>query len=330
MKALSSPKSPTSSFVPSRPERPGLGILCLVGTTLIFAGQDAITKHLVALYPVSFIVMVRYWVFAVFALGLAWAGTRGKGPGALAGALKSRRPLIQIVRALLLVSEIALMGLAFRYLGLAEVQAVFAIYPLMVMVLAIPVLGERVGWRRWAATGVAFAGLLLIVRPGLGAFQPAALYAALAAALYALFMVLSRLVSRDDGAATTQVYAAGIGALVLSLWGLGEWPVLPVADWAWLGALACLAVGAHVLLLAALTFAPASVLQPYNYLMLVWAIGVGYAVFGDVPDAWTLGGGAVIVASGLYALHRERLRARRTPAGGPPPQPVTQKEGRSA
>ncbi|WP_051013962.1 DMT family transporter [Pararhodospirillum photometricum] len=297
---------PASSSRPPSTDRPGLGILCLIGVTLIFAVQDALTKHLVSLYPVSFIVMVRYWIFAVFAVGLAlWQG--GRQGGGIRGALVSQRPLLQALRGLLLVGEIALMAVAFRSLGLAEVQAVFAIYPLLVMVLAIPILGEHVGWHRWMATGVAFAGLLIVVRPGAGTFEPAALAAASAALLYALFNVLSRSLSRVDSAATTQLYTAGVGAAAITVVGLGQWTPLPGADWVALGIMSALSIAAHVLLLVALTLTQASVLQPYNYLMLVWSIGVGYVVFHDIPDAWTLTGGAVIVASGLYALHRQRL-----------------------
>ncbi|MCF8480266.1 MAG: DMT family transporter [Rhodospirillum sp.] len=281
---------------------PGLGIACLIAATLIFAFQDAVTKHLSSHYPVPFIVMLRYWAFALFAMTIA-----RRQAGGLSGALRCQRPILQSLRGVLLVAEIACMAMAFRFLGLAETQAVFSIYPLLIMAMAIPILGERVGWRRALATGVGFIGLLVILRPGLEAFDPAALFAVSAALLYALYNVLTRLVSGTDSAATTILFTAVVGALISSLSGPWFWAEMPAADWGWTALLALFGITAHVLLIKALEFTPASVLQPFNYLLLVWSVGVGYLVFGDIPDFWTVLGGALIVGSGLYVLYRDRV-----------------------
>jgi drug/metabolite transporter (DMT)-like permease len=281
---------------------PGLGVAFLVMATLIFAFQDAVTKHLASQYPVSFIVMVRYWAFALFALAVA-----RRQSGGLSGALRCKRPVLQSLRGLLLVAEIACMATAFRFLGLAETQAVFSIYPLLIMALAIPILGERVGWRRAMATGIGFVGLLVILRPGLAAFDPAALFAVAAALIYALYNVLTRLVSASDPAGTTILFTAVVGAVISTAIGSWSWTEMPPADWGWLALLALFGVTAHVLLIKALEFTPASVLQPFNYLLLVWSVGVGYLVFGDIPDFWTVFGGMMIVGSGLYALYRDRV-----------------------
>ncbi|WP_413204904.1 DMT family transporter [Rhodospirillum sp. A1_3_36] len=281
---------------------PGLGIAFLVMATLIFAFQDAVTKHLASQYPVSFIVMVRYWAFALFALAVA-----RRQSGGLSGALHCKRPVLQSLRGVLLVAEIACMATAFRFLGLAETQAVFSIYPLLIMALAIPILGERVGWRRAMATGIGFVGLLVILRPGLAAFDPAALFAVAAALLYALYNVLTRLVSGSDLAGTTILFTAVVGAVLSTVMGAWSWTEMPATDWGWLALLALFGVTAHVLLIKALEFTPASVLQPFNYLLLVWSVGVGYLVFGDIPDFWTVFGGVMIVGSGLYALYRDRV-----------------------
>jgi drug/metabolite transporter (DMT)-like permease len=294
MATFAAPSVPRSS--------PGLGIACLVSATLIFAFQDATTKHLASQYPVPFIVMLRYWAFAAFATALA-----RRQSGGLMPAVRCRRPVLQSLRGALLVAEITCMATAFRHLGLAETQAVFAIYPLLIMAMAVPILGERVGWRRVMATLVGFTGLLIILRPGLATFDPAALFAVAAAVLYALYNVLTRLVSGSDPSGTTILYTAVVGALLSTVNGVPTWTDMTAANWGWMAVLATLGIAAHVLLIKALEYAPASLLQPYNYLMLVWAVGVGYLIFGDVPDVWTIVGGTIIVASGLYVLYRDRI-----------------------
>lgn len=279
----------------------GRGIACLIVATMIFAAQDALTKHLATSYPVPLIVMVRFWAFAAFAIIVA-----SRRAGGIRNGVKSRRPFIQCLRGLLLVAEIGAMAYAFRYMGLADVQAMFSIYPLLVTALAIPILGERVGWRRWTATFVGFAGLLVILRPGFGVMEFAALVAIASALGYALYNVLTRLVSQDDGAGTTFLYTGVVGALAVSCVGPFYWvPIAPV-DWGWLGLLALTGVLAHFLLIKALELASASTLQPFNYFLLIWSVMVGYIVFGDIPDGWTFLGAAIIVASGLYVFSRER------------------------
>ncbi|MCY1352042.1 Riboflavin transporter [compost metagenome] len=170
--------------------RRGIG-LCLM-SMLVFASQDGITKFLVKDFSVAQLLMVRYWVFVAVAIGfLAWRG----GVGAAA---RSRLPLLQIVRSLLAIGEAALFGWGLKYLGLAESHALFAVFPLLTLALAGLVLRELIGLRHWIAAIVGFAGTLVILRPGIGIFDPAALIPLLAASTFAAYNLLSRRISQTD------------------------------------------------------------------------------------------------------------------------------------
>ena len=135
-----------------------------------------------------------------------------------------------------------------------------------------------------------------------------------AAALFAVYQIITRAVSRDDGPDTSLLYAAIVGAVVLSAIGPFSWRHPPFSDWGLLLFVALAGSGAHFALIKALQRAPASVLQPFNYTLFLWAIAVGFVAFGDLPDLWTIAGGAIVVASGLYVLRRERLPVAPAPA----------------
>ncbi len=276
-------------------------LLCLLAM-VVFACQDAITKHLAQSYAVPQFIMVRYWAFSAFAV--LYLRARGQ----LGGALKAWRVWLQIARSLLIVAEITVFALALRHLGLAETHALFATFPLMVTALSVPLLRERVGPRRWAAVCVGFVGTLIILRPGLGVFQPAAVIALVAALGFALYNITTSLVSRRDRFATSMLYMALVGCVAATIAGVPVWRTPDTAGWAFMGLLSVTGICGHLLLMKALEYAPASVLQPFNYTLLVWATIMGMIVFGEFPDRWTLFGAGMIVASGLYVIFRERRR----------------------
>lgn len=269
---------------------------------MIFACQDAVTKLLVQDYAAAQILWVRYVMFAAFALVLA----RRKRP--LAHVLRSTRPWLQITRSLFIVVEIGLFILAVRLLPLADAHALLATTPLIVTAVSAAFLGEAVGIRRWSAVLVGFAGVLVILRPGAGVFDIGSLWALLAAFLFAGYQAMTRVVSRSDDGETSLLYMAVVGVVAMTC--VGPWFWVPPTPLAWLGltAIAVTGTAGHLLLIRALECAPASVLQPFNYTQLVWATLVGFVVFGDFPDAWTIAGAAVVVASGLYTIYRERIR----------------------
>jgi drug/metabolite transporter (DMT)-like permease len=282
---------------------PTRGIVLILTANLLFAGMDAVSKTLIVDYPVAQILWVRYAFFAAFATALA---LRGAGP--IEG-FRSRRPWLNLLRAVILLAEIACFVLAFRYLPLADVHSIAAVYPLMITALSALVLGEFVGPRRWAAVAVGFVGVVVILRPGLAVFDPAALIPLAGAALFAVYQIITKVIARHDGMTTIMLYTGWVGFALTSLVGPLYWTPPDLQGWILLLVAGVLGVVGHMLLIKALDAAPASVLQPFNYTLLVWATAVGFLVFGDLPDRVTVAGAAVVVASGLYTWWRERVRA---------------------
>jgi drug/metabolite transporter (DMT)-like permease len=198
-----------------------------------------------------------------------------------------------------------------RYLQLDQALAIIFSTPFLVAVLAGPTLGEWVSGRRWAAIVVGFLGVLVVTRPGFGAIHPAALLSLISAVCYAIYAITTRLLARTDSSETTLFYSNLVGAMAM----------LPILPFVWTTPESALIVllmivmgalggGGHYMLIIAHRLAPASVLSPFIYSQLVWAVTLGYVVFGDVPNVWTVAGAAIVVASGLYLLHRERARHR--------------------
>jgi drug/metabolite transporter (DMT)-like permease len=197
----------------------------------------------------------------------------------------------------------------FSLLPLADVHAVLALTPLVVTALSVPLLKEQVGPRRWAAVGAGFLGVLIVLRPGLGVMHPAALVALLAVLLYALYQILTRLAGRFDSSETSLLWQLVVGSLVLSFVVPFVWRPPAVQHWPLFVVVAALGGVGHYCLIKALQLAPASVVQPFTYTLLLWAVVIGFVGFGDLPDGWTLLGGALIVAAGTYTAVREhRLR----------------------
>jgi drug/metabolite transporter (DMT)-like permease len=284
---------------------PSRGIILILIANLGFAGMDAVSKTLVVDYPVAQILWVRYAFFAAFATALS---LRSGGP--LAG-LRSQRPALNVLRAVILLAEIGCFVVAFRYLPLAETHSIAAVYPLIITALSAVVLGEFVGPRRWAAVAVGFVGVVVILRPGLGVFNPAALIPLAGAALFAVYQIMTKVVARRDSMVTILLYTGWIGFALTSLTGPFYWTPPDVKGWILLPIAGFMGVVGHLLLIKALELAPASVLQPFNYTLLVWATAVGFLVFGDLPDTVTVLGAGIVVASGLYTWWRERVRAKR-------------------
>jgi drug/metabolite transporter (DMT)-like permease len=280
----------------------GRGIACALCAWLLFACMDAGSKLLAEHYSIIQILWVRF--LSLLAVSGWLAGRHGYT------GLTTRRFGLQSLRSLMLMVEIGLFIWTITVLPLAEAHAILAISPLLVTALSVPLLGEKVGIRRWTAVGIASFGMLIILRPGLGAMQPMALVALLCACMWSLYQVLTRIVSRTEPPLTTLFYTALIGALALSALGPFYWRPPDAEGWALFALVAMLGAGGHYLLIKALQLAPASLLQPFAYTVLVWATLVGFLAFGNLPDLPTVLGALIIVASGLYTFARER-RLRR-------------------
>ena len=279
------------------------GIALILTANLLFAGMDAVSKTLIAEYPVTQILWVRYAFFAAFATALS---LRSVGP--IAG-FRSTRPVLNVTRAVILLVEIACFVLAFRYLPLAETHSIAAVYPLIITALSALVLGEFVGPRRWAAIAVGFVGVLVILRPGVGVFDSAALIPLAGAALFSVYQILTKILGRTDSMVTIMLYTGWVGFALTSLIGPFHLVAPDPMGWVLLLVAGVFGVVGHILLIKALEAAPASVLQPFNYTLLVWATAVGFLVFGDLPDGVTVLGASIVVASGLYTWWRERVRS---------------------
>lgn len=287
---------------------PRLGMWLMCATAFIFAVQDGISRHLAGEYNVLMIVMIRYWFFAAFVITIA---TRKEG--SIRAAAATKQPVLQGLRGLLLAGEICVMVAGFVVLGLVESHAIFACYPLLVAAFSGPILGEKVGWRRWAAIGIGFIGVLVILRPGFAVFSPYAVIPLTSAVLFAIYGLLTRFAARKDSAATSFFWTGVMGAIAMTCVGVWFWEPMTQPDWIWMGALCITGASGHFLLIKTYEVAEASSVQPFAYLQLVFATMIGIAVFGETL-ALNVGIGAVIVVgAGLFTLLRSR---RVTPQAG--------------
>lgn len=280
-----------------------LGIGLMVATTFVFAVQDGLSRHLAGEYNVLMVVMIRYWFFAAFVIAIA-----KRKAGGIRAAARTNQPVLQTFRGVLLALEICVMVVAFTVLGLVESHAVFTCYPLLVAALSGPILGENVGWRRWAAVAVGFVGVLIILQPGMTVFDPAAAIPLLAAALFAVYGLLTRYVARQDTTATSFFWTGVSGSVVMTAVGLWFWEPMIASDWLFMGCLCITGVTGHWLLIRCYEVAEASAVQPFAYLQLVFAAAIGIAIFGETVELNVAIGAGIIVLAGLFTLWRERLQ----------------------
>lgn len=283
-----------------------LGIWLMVAVAFIFAIQDGISRHLAGEYNVFMIIMIRYWFFATFVIALA-----SRMAGGLGKAARSGTPRMQGFRGVLLAVEILIAVAGFVILGLVQSHAVFATYPLLIAALSGPVLGEKVGWRRWVAIGIGFVGVLVILEPGFGVFDPRALIPLVAALMFALYGLLTRYVARHDSAAVSFFWTGVTGAIVTTAVGVLFWEPMSGTDWAWMLLLCITSASSHFLLIRAYEVAEASAIQPFAYLQLVFASAIGITLFSETLRANVAIGAVIVVCAGLFTLWRARVAEAR-------------------
>jgi len=281
--------------------------VALLATT-IFSAQDGISKHLAEAYHPIFITMIRYWAFALFAVVLAVTV-----PGGLKATMRTERPWLQVVRGVLLAVQVVIAISSFQVAGLARTQAIFSATPLIVVMLAIPLLGERVGWRRWTAIVVGLCGMLLIVKPKGDFFDPAVLLPVAGAVNFAVYVVMTRMVGRVDPPMTSFFYTGVAGAVTISLAGPFFWTSIAGWDLAWMGILCLTSVSGHYLLIRAYAILDASSVQPITYLSVVYAAIIGMAVFDESLGWSTVLGAVVIVGAGVFTIWGEYVRRTAPP-----------------
>jgi drug/metabolite transporter (DMT)-like permease len=282
-------------------------IALAVFATVLFGSSDTISKYLSGSLPIVEFIWIRYVLFLIMALFLA-----GRLPKR---SIRARNPGLQVVRGCCVAGSSILFVYGVRQMTMAQATTISFLSPMLITILSIPLLGETVGLRRWAAVGAGMLGMLVVVRPGMGGFQPAALFGVASAFCWALALIITRKIAISDAPQTTVLWSAAIGTAVLTVL-LPFQAVWPNAKQLGLSAvLGILASGGQWLVILAHRIAPASLLAPFFYGQLLWVTVLGFLVFGNLPDTWTIAGAGIIISSGLYTAHRERIRWRLTRAG---------------
>ncbi|KUF12107.1 DMT family transporter [Pseudoponticoccus marisrubri] len=287
----------------SRPEpveeRTGAGVLMMALAVTGFTCIDSSAKWLILSgLPALQVVFARYtghFIVAVLLFGL-------RDPGSF----RSNAPLRQVMRSVFLLGSTALNFTALQYLPLTVTTTIMFAGPIVVTLLAIPLLGETVGLRRILAVCMGFVGVLVVMQPWGAEFHPAMLLSLGALTMASLYFIMTRKLAGVEANATQQIWSSGIAATALMPFVLGNW-VWPEGD-AWIAfcLIGCFGAGGHIAVTTAHRWADASILAPVIYIQIVLAAVAGIVLFDSWPTLWTLGGGAIIVASGLYIWQRER------------------------
>jgi drug/metabolite transporter (DMT)-like permease len=288
------------------PDDPIRAIALAVSATIMFGSSDTISKYLSGSLPIIEFIWIRYVLFLAMAVFIA----RGRP-------LRPRHPALQVTRGLCVIGSSILFVYGVRQMTMAQATTISFLSPLLVTVLSIPLLGETVGARRWGAVAAGLVGMLVVVRPGLGGFQPAALFGVSSAFCWALALIITRKISRSDTPQTTVLWSAAIGTAVLTLMVpfVAVWPTPKQLGLSLI--LGVFASGGQWAVILAHRLAPASLLAPFFYGQLLWVTILGFLVFGNLPDTWTITGAGIIVASGVYTAHRERVRRQQASGAHP-------------
>jgi drug/metabolite transporter (DMT)-like permease len=277
-----------------------IGIALMCAALFCFAILDTTAKWLTAHLPTLQVVWARY--ASHFFIGFLFVN-----PWTVRGLFTTRRPWLQLGRSALLFLSTAINFVSLNFLQLDETTAIMFTTPFFIALFAGPILGEWIGWRRWIAILVGFAGALVVIRPGTGALHPTAFLSLAGACCYALYNISTRALAPYDSTQTTITYSALVGVLAASV-------PLP---WVWQTPTEPLVIGGmilvglfgligHTCLIIAHRYAPAGVLAPFIYFQIIWVSITSFAVFRHVPTSWTLAGALIVIASGLYLLYRER------------------------
>jgi drug/metabolite transporter (DMT)-like permease len=287
----------------SRPHNDSVSsaIALIMAASVLFAFSDAIAKLVVGTLPPIELAWLRgVVVMAITFPAVVWRGG--------ASVLKTVHPARQCLRGILVTCSSLSFIAGLSYLPLADVTAINFIWPVLITVFSAIFLREKIGIRRVAATLAGFAGMLIIIRPGSSAFQLAALFPVCAALLWAAASVMTRAMTVDEPPETTIVWSAAMTVLITSLALPFVWSTPTPIEIAYCMIIGVLSATGHALVIFAFGKAKASTLAPFSYVQLIWAALFGYMIFGSLPDRWIALGTAIIVASGLYTIHRERVR----------------------
>jgi drug/metabolite transporter (DMT)-like permease len=302
----------TPSALPSAAGRSAVlaGIGYMLVAVFLFGATSAIGKWLVAKYPVGEFLLLRSVVMLLLLTPFIWRIGR-------AAFMNAPRPGMQVLRVALASIEIPMFFWAVSHMPLADTQTFYLAAPIYVTAMSVLLLREHVGWRRWTAVLIGFAGVVIALRPSAASFTLPALIALTGSSIYGLLMIVTRTL-RDTDSTVLMTYQT-VGILLLGA---------VAAPFAWVAPdphdiLVFIGVGASSVVsqfcvVRALKLADASVVVPYQYTLIVWAVVFGWHMFGEVPDAWTMTGAAFIVAAGLYIFWREKVTRTASPRPEPP------------
>ena len=276
------------------------GITLMVITTFMFSSMDGVSRYLAENNNVFTLVTMRYW-FIAFVMMVTCLFIKNR----VSDILNTKQPYIQFSRGVILSLNNCLVVYTFTLLGLVETHAIIACYPLIVAGLSVPFLGERFGWRRWMAIFTGFIGVIIILRPNTNVITEGSIFAIIGAIMFAVYLILTRYVSRSDTAITSFFWTGIGGTVTMSLISLFIWDDILKEDYLWLLIMCVLSAGSHFMMVKTLQVAEASVVQPFSYLQLVFGSIIGVTIFSESVDLMIIVGALVVIGSGLFTTWRE-------------------------
>lgn len=276
------------------------GITLMVITTFMFSSMDGVSRYLAEKNNVFTLVTMRYW-FIAFVMMVTCLFIKNR----ISDILNTKQPYIQFSRGVILSLNNCLVVYTFTLLGLVETHAIIACYPLIVAGLSVPFLGERFGWRRWMAIFTGFIGVIIILRPNTNVITEGSIFAIVGAIMFAVYLILTRYVSRSDTAITSFFWTGIGGTVTMSLISLFIWDDILKEDYLWLLIMCVLSAGSHFMMVKTLQVAEASVVQPFSYLQLVFGSIIGVTIFSESIDLMIIVGALVVIGSGLFTTWRE-------------------------
>lgn len=280
-----------------------LGIGLMVVTTFMFSTMDGVSRYLAENNNVFTIVTTRYWFVAIIiAISCLLVKDSFKK------LLYTKQPFTQFSRGLILSLNNCLVVYTFTLLGLVETHAIIACYPLIVAGLSVPFLGEKFGWRRWTAIFVGFLGVIIILRPTTNVISEGAIYALVGAIMFAVYLILTRYVSRLDTAITSFFWTGIGGSVTMTIISFFIWEDILREDLLWLLIMCLLSASSHFMMVKTLQVAEASVIQPFSYLQLVFGSIIGVTIFSESIDLMIVFGAIIVIGAGLFTAWREYVK----------------------
>jgi drug/metabolite transporter (DMT)-like permease len=282
---------------------PVKGIMLVLATGFLFSISDTLSKLLTETIPVFEIAWLRFGAFVAMVVPAAMIQGRA--------GLRSSRPGLQVLRGLGVTGSSIFFNFGVVSLPIAEATVIGFASPIFITALSIPLLGEKVGIRRWSAVVVGLVGIIVVARPGAAGFNPAAIFPLLSSMSWSFAMIFTRKLSASDPPLAIMAYSAVTGFIVLSLLLPYVWVPPSLTDIALGLCVGIASTSSHWVLIAAYRRADASLLAPFSYIQIIWASILGFLFFSALPGPTTLLGAAIIAASGIYTAHRERMAAKK-------------------